>query len=365
MVLVVDTAIVDTIEELTPEWFTGALREGGSIPPDATVTEVRSKLIGTGQVGMVVRSELTFGGAPEGAPASVVVKLPATDEGNRQVGITMGFYEREVRFYQEIAPRVGMSVPGVHWADVEPASGRFTLVIDDLTTCTECGDMIAGATPEQAELAVAELVKLQAPVWNDPQLPSLQWLADPAPAQLLFDAVASSIEPFKAAYGDRLEPEHIELVERIGPEAPRWPAKALVGPLVVAHGDYRLDNMLFGAEHGAPPLTLLDWQACRLGPPLLDHAIFLGSSMSTEDRRANERDLLRTYHEGLLRAGVRGFTWGDCLESYRISSLYPFLLTVSLSLVLARTDRDREAWTCMLRASAELVQDLGAASVLD
>src|SRR5262249_21520314 len=159
--------------------------------------------------------------------------------------------------------------------------------------------------------------------------------ADPAPAQLLFDAVASAVEPFKQAYGDRLEPEHIKLVERLGPKAPRWPAKALVDPLVVVHADYRLDNMLFGIGQGTPPLIVLDWQACRLGPPLLDQAIFLGTSMSIEDRRANERVLLSAYHDGLLNAGVRGFTWEDCVQSYRISSLYPFLLTVSLSLSLA------------------------------
>ena len=83
--------------------------------------------------------------------------------------------------------------------------------------------------------------------------------------------------------------------------------------------------------------------------------------MSAEDRRAHERDLLRGYHQGLVDAGVRDFTFDDCLESYRISALYPFLLTVSMSMFLAHTDRDREVWTQLLRNSAELVADLGSA----
>jgi hypothetical protein len=87
--------------------------------------------------------------------------------------------------------------------------------------------------------------------------------------------------------------------------------------------------------------------------------------MRAEDRRAHERDLLRGYHQGLLDAGIRDFTFEDCLESYRISSLYPFLLTVSMSMVLAHTDRDRDMWTQLLRGSAELVEDLGAAEVLE
>jgi len=357
--------IVDTIEELTAEWFTSALREGGTLPAGASVTAARSALIGTGQVGMVVRSELEYDGDVNGSPSSVVVKLPATDIGKRQVGTAMGLYESEVRFYREIAPLVGTAIPRMYWGDVDAATGRITLVIDDLTGCAEVGDMIAKATVDQAELAFAELVKLQAPLWNDPRLRTLPWLSDSSRAQVMFDAVAPAIEPFKAAYGERLEPEHVALVERLGPKASAWPAKALVDPLVVIHGDYRLDNMLFGTADDAPPVSILDWQACRLGPPLLDHTIFLGSCMSTDDRRAHERDLLRGYHEGLVAHGVSGFTFEDCLESYRISSLYPFLLTVSMSLFLAHTDRDREVWTQLLRGTAELVQDVGAADLLD
>lgn len=357
--------IVDTIEELTPEWFTGALREGGTLAPAAAVTAARSELIGTGQVGMVVRSELEYGGERDGAPDSVVVKLPSTEQSNRQVGIAMGLYESEVRFYKEVAPLAGITVPRMHWGDVEPETGRITLVIDDLTGSCQVGDMIAKATPEQAELAFGELVKLQAPLWNDPRLRSLPWLADTARAQMLFDAVAPAVEQFKAAYGERLEPEHVALVQRLGPKASAWPAKAIVEPLVVIHGDFRLDNMLFGVGPGAHPISILDWQACRLGPPLLDHSIFLGSCMSLEDRRAHERDLLAGYHAGLVAHGVSEFSFEDCLESYRISSLYPFLLTVSMSLFLAHTDRDREVWTQLLRGAAELVHDTGAAGFLD
>jgi hypothetical protein len=357
----VATPIADTPEDLTAEWFTSALREGGTIGGDVTVADARSELIGTGQVGLVVRSELTYEGDPGEAPRSLVVKLPSQAEGARGIGLAMGLYESETRFYKEIAPLAQIKVPKLHWGDVDIATGRITLVIDDLTGSCEVGDMIAKSTPEQAELAFAELVKLQAPLWNDPRLRSLSWLADPARAQVMFDAVAPAIESFKEAYGHRLEPEHVALVERLGPKAATWPAKALVDPLVVIHGDYRLDNMMFDS---APGVTILDWQACRLGPPLLDHSIFLGSCMSTEQRRACELDLLRSYHERLVDAGVRDFTFDDCIESYRISSLYPFLLTVSMSMFLAHTDRDREVWTLLLRGAAAIVADYKADELL-
>jgi aminoglycoside phosphotransferase (APT) family kinase protein len=356
----VATPIVDTPEELTADWFSSALREGGTLGAGASVATARSELIGTGQVGMVVRSEVSYDGNSADAPASFVVKLPSREQGARGIGLAMGLYESETRFYKEVAPLARIRVPKLHWGDVDTTTGRITLVLDDLTGVADVGDMIAKSTPEQAELAFASLVDLHAPLWNDARLRSLPWLADPARAQVLFDAVAPAIEPFKEAYGHRLEPEHVALVERLGPKAATWPAKALVDPLVVIHGDFRLDNMMFGDGN----MTMLDWQACRLGPPLLDHSIFLGSCMSTEERRTHELDLLRGYHDRLVGAGVRDFTWEDCLESYRISSLYPFLLTVSMSLFLAHTDRDREVWTLLLRGCADLVADHKADELL-
>jgi hypothetical protein len=361
------TRIVDTIDELTPEWFTSALRQGGTIREKMTVIAARNELLGSGQLGMVVRSELTYdrgGTGADQAPGSVVVKLPAEDPTRRQTGVAMGLYESEIRFYKEIAPRAGIAVPRLHWADLEPNTGRMTLVIDDLTDRAEVGDMIARATPEQAELAFGELAKLHASLWNNASLRELRWLADPARAQMLFDSVPAAVEPFKRAYADRLEPRHIALIERLGPNAPQWPTAALIAPLVVVHGDFRLDNMMFGTTPQAPPIAILDWQATRLGPPLLDHSIFLGSCMSTEDRRAHEWDLLRSYHERLLAAGVTGFDWNDCIQSYRISALYPLLLTVSFSLLLGKTERDRDMWTQLLRGAADLVYDHDAGDLL-
>ena len=213
----------------------------------------------------------------------------------------MGLYESETRFYQEIAPLSEITVPAFYWGDVEPETGRATMVIEDLTGSAEVGDPIAKATPEQADHAFAELVKLQAPLWNDPRLRERTWLADPRRVQMMFDAVAPSIGPFTAAYRDLLEPEHVALVEQLGPKAATWPAKALRAPLVVMHSDFRPDNMMFAKVPGAPPVTIVDWQACGLGAALVDHAIFLAGCMSTEDRRATEHDLLQPVPRGPCR----------------------------------------------------------------
>jgi aminoglycoside phosphotransferase (APT) family kinase protein len=218
---------------------------------------------------------------------------------------------------------------------------------------------------EHAELAVLELVKLQAPSWDGPVVLEKPWIADPIRTQMLFGSVPAAVEPFLARFAPRLEPEHVQLVRDLGPKAAAYPERAWRRPFVVAHGDYRLDNMMFGVGSAAPPISIIDWQAVRLAPPLIDAAIFLGACVNPTDRREHEHDLLRRYHEGLVASGVTGFTFTDCLESYRRCSLYPFLLTIAVSMTLEQTERGDAMWARMVRDTADLIRATGASDVLD
>ncbi|TXC93946.1 aminoglycoside phosphotransferase family protein [Streptomyces sp. ISID311] len=356
--------IAETLGDLTPEWFTRVLRAGGTIGPETAVRSVDAQQIGTGQLGSVTRVTLAYDGVAD-APATLVVKQPSLDAGSRQVGVTMGVYRSEVRFYEQIAPLVGLHTPAVHWQALEEDTGRFTIVLDDLAPTSDAGDMMSGATAGQASLAIRELVNLQAPLWDAPRLYRLPWLGDLGSMRMLFGAVPGAVDEFTKRFGDQLEPRHMALVETLAPRAPQAFEAVWKPPFVVAHCDYRLDNMLFGTVPTAPALTVVDWQTTCLGPPGLDAAVFLASSVDTETRRTIERSLLDSYVDGLKEAGVRDFGPADAWESYRAAALSPFLLTVFTSVTLEQTERGDAMWTRLLRGAAELVSDTEAARLLD
>jgi hypothetical protein len=253
----------------------------------------------------------------------------------------------------------------MHFGDIEPDTGRFTLLIDNLTPLSTVGDMVAGCSMEHAELALLALVGLQAPSWDCPALLDKKWISDIARTQLLFDTVPTAVEVFLERFTPRLEPEHVALVRELGPKAPAYPSAVWKGPLAVAHGDYRLDNVMFGNAWPAPPVSIIDWQVARLAPPLVDAATFLGSCVSPDDRRAHETDLIARYHDGLVRLGVTGFTLDDCLESYRRCSLYSFLLTILASMTLEQTERGDAMWARMLSGTADLILSTRASDILD
>jgi hypothetical protein len=355
--------IAETIGDLTPRWFTNVLRAGGTIGSDASVRSAEVRHVGTGQSGSVVLATLEYDGAT-GAPSSLVVKQPSRDAGSRDMGVAMGAHRSEVRFYKEIAPVVDVHTPALRWSAIDEESQRFTIVLDDLSPGSDLGDALVGATAEQASLAIGALVALQAPLWDDPRLHERSWLGDSG-ARLLFGAVPDAVEPFKTRFGERIEPRHLALVEALAPRAPEIVDAFWKPPLVVAHGDYRLDNMFFGRTPSAPPVTIIDWQTTCLAPPSLDTATFLASSVDTDTRRAIEQGLIEAYVEGLAEAGVHGFGYADAWKSYRVGSLYAFLCTVSVSLMLEQTERGDLMLTQFLQSAAELVADTEAARLLD
>lgn len=72
-------ALPGTIEELTGEWLTAALRDAGRINGDGEVTVTAAAPLQTGTAYSTVMTRIELEG-PDGTPPSAVVKLPVTTE---------------------------------------------------------------------------------------------------------------------------------------------------------------------------------------------------------------------------------------------------------------------------------------------
>ena len=76
--------VTDTAGELTPAWLTDALR-GDGVLGDGAVAFAKADQINVGQgfAGRVFRVAVTYEGAPNTAPRTLIAKLPASDPGAR------------------------------------------------------------------------------------------------------------------------------------------------------------------------------------------------------------------------------------------------------------------------------------------
>ncbi len=347
-------SIIRTVDELNAAWLARALGSG-------PIASLAAEEIGTGQMSESHRISIAYEDPEQQVgPATIVLKLAAADAGSRATGVGLGIYAREIRFYEQLAPRIGGPLPTCALARYDELEGWFTLLLEDAADA-EVGDQIAGCSVERARLAMDALARLHAPVLGDPTLAATDWLNQPSPVS---QALVSQLLPaFLERYDGRIADEHRALCERFVSGLDAWLADRRA-PLGLVHGDFRLDNLLFGRPGAPRPLTVLDWQTVGWGGAMTDAAYFLGGGLALEDRRREERGLFGGYHEELLAQGAETPPLEDCWEEYRRHSFGGVLMAIVASMLVERTQRGDEMFVTMLARHAQHALDLEAERLL-
>ncbi len=340
--------------EITTAWLTGVL-------DGAPVESFTVEQIGTGQMSDSFRVNLAYAAGTTldaGTPASVVVKLAAADDTSRATGAALGLYEREVRFYAEVAPLIGDPVAPTYAATYEPGEGTFCLVLGDAAPARQ-GDEITGADRPDAELAIDALADLHVPVLGDGGLAAAEWLnrESPITQPLIKQLLAGLVE----RYEERIAPEHRFVCERLVESFDGWMEASRQGTQGLVHGDYRLDNLLFG-EPGAPrPVTVVDWQTVTWGSPLTDLAYFLGCALTIENRRAWGDALIARYH---ARLGEHAPVIEEVREGVRLQSFFGIVMAIISPMLVVQTERGDDMFMALLARHAQQALDLDALALL-
>jgi hypothetical protein len=341
-------------EGITADWLSDVL--GGA------VGSIRQESIGDGLLGMNIRVTL-IDAAPD-LPNSVVVKLPSLDPTSRATGVALRNYEREVKFYSDVASTVDIRIPHCHHATWDESSGDFDVVLEDMAPAHQ-GDQITGCGVESAELAVVALAHLHGPRWNDPLLAGIEWLdraSGPDHGAQLGTLWQMFFAGFSETYRCYLTTEQFELAEQFGPVIPAW-VDGRDGPETITHGDYRLDNMLFGVDAGGPPITVVDWQTPGHGSPAIDLSYFCGAGLLPSDRREHERQLVDMYATALTDHGVQvDETW--LWEHYRRNAFAGVVMAVVASQVVGKSDRSEAMFAAMATRHLQHALELDSLSLV-
>ena len=355
------------LQDLTPQWLTEALRHGGAIG-SASVTGIEKRIIGEGAgfMGQLAQLTLQYDRPEEGAPRSLIAKLPATAPENREVAMFFRFYEREVNFYDQIAERVELRTPRRYHSAFDPATGDYVLLLEDLAPAV-VGDQLAGCRVEQARLAIGELAKFHATWWQHPKLPELTWMpsiADDWYIESVEESYADAWKPFTEHFGQHLSRKLRRVAEEFVKHIRAFMLDFGSPPSTIIHGDYRLDNLFFGAP-GGDPLAVIDWQISSRGRGIFDVAYFTAGTLPPADRKAKERDLVRMYHDTLVERGVRGYEFDRCWLEYRRSVMFLIVYSViAMGSIDLANERGVELFTTILKRTLAAIEDLKAYEVL-
>ncbi|OBH89986.1 MULTISPECIES: phosphotransferase [unclassified Mycobacterium] len=282
-----------------------------------TVKSVR--VLGSG-AGTSSRARLVLTG--KNVPDSVFIKLAATTAATRLMGELGRLGQTEVRFYNQLAPQV-VGAPHAYGAAFDPWTGRYLVVLEDLPVeSCEFPDTLHPLSPDQASLIVELLADLHATFWN--RLPRdgrgpLGWLYTPSG-----DVTSLLTGSLMHASIKRLAGRTDIPVDNGRFIADNYRAVAALidsPPHTVMHGDAHPGNMYF---HGGKA-GLLDWQAVRRGHPSRELAYTLITSLTPEDRRTTQRELLDDYRRGLAAAGGPELNRDDLWRRFRQGALYAYV----------------------------------------
>ncbi len=352
--------------ELTPEWLTAALRSTGVVRA-ACVVDLAAEPIGAGVgfVGDIARLRLSYDAPEAGAPMTVIAKLPTMEPRRRMMGGAARLFEREIRFYHDIAPGLDVRTPRCYFSATSPDDGRHVLLLEDLAPATP-GDQLRGCSVEQAEAAVRMVARLHAAWWHRDELASLDWM--PLLAGVHPSAEAWWDEVWKRCVeraGERMPAAALRVGERLGANA-MWAMREIdASPHTIVHGDYRLDNLFFGGDDPRGEPAVVDWQLSTRGCAVYDLAYFLSGSLAPADRRASEMALIRAWHDELLARGVRGYSYDEAVRDYRLSIVVCLtFVTVMLNVVESADARALGLVDVVLERSAAAAADLDVEELL-
>lgn len=360
-----DCSLPPIPEGITPDWLTQRLRANGTLTADTSIVALKRESIGEGVAMMSSLSRLipTYNNeAGSVAPASFIAKYPAKNRNNRSIATAYNFYEREVRYFAELAPLTTARCPATFIAQID--GDDFLILMEDMGDYDE-GNQTIGATLAQTQLALDELAKLHASFWGETS--GINWIPHVANS---FHATnmqtlapmgwANMVSNFAPLFPDRFHDKKEDFLSSI----PALQAHANRPPVTLAHGDFRMDNLLFGTKPEHQPLAIVDWQGL-IGRGMQDVTLLMGQSTQTNIRREHERALVQRYLDKLASQGVKGYGFNEAWDDYRHTHLHNWAYTSVVAGMLDVSNEETIAWVSkMIARQVATTEDLGLLELL-
>jgi aminoglycoside/choline kinase family phosphotransferase len=245
------------------------------VEPAESEAVLISPLEGGGVSGDLVRVHLRDG-------STRIAKRPSADPIVRERQRALGMYEREARFYAELADRVSVRTPQCFHASDD------LLVLEDLAPAV-AGTFTHGLDPARVEAVIDALVAMHGEWQGRAELGRLPWLwrVERAEADRWQANLEVRLPRFVDRHGQALSRDALRLAERVTTNLPSLMVAAAALPPTLCHGDPGPPNLMFGHPRGEP--VLIDWQlvAARSGALDLAWLLALGVPEAAYEHRRN------------------------------------------------------------------------------
>ena len=351
-------AIPLTLSEITTEWVAAQMHTG-------KLKGIKLEPMGEG-VGMMSAMAVCHleWGEEEQGPNSIVIKLAASNETNRNVAKQFNLYLKEVSYYKELAPMTPARSPKIYSADYDEQH-NFYLLMEDASEY-RMGNQVAGADFQESELCLNFLGTLHASLWD--RVDEIKWLPNMSKSDNAKNMELGCeagwpqlLEFFGEFVSSKINAKRNDYLNSIA----SLQARLDQAPRTFIHGDFRMDNMLFGQKPMHDPLMVVDFQGPLKGNGIYDVAYFLGHSVQTGVRQENEESLIKKYVETINEHGISDYNFNQAWEDYRIAILYAWTVAVVIAGTMDPANERGFAWMSkMVSRNSRAIEDLKCLELL-
>ncbi|GJM14737.1 MAG: hypothetical protein DHS20C13_00640 [Thermodesulfobacteriota bacterium] len=303
-------------DEITLEWLTYALREVGIITT-SSVKSIEKETLAEGKAWLstIVKLKVEYDFPDGNVPDSFVLKMLSESRMFREFSYELQAFDREIRFYKELADQVPIRLPKLHYSD--NGDNCNLMLMEDLTYLTP-GDQVVGMKHEQVLITLESLAKVHGAYWQNPILDTLGWIPTTNNIESDYSENWDSfvelccyfIDPKGLIIGEKLRPHISWLFEQIDSR-----------PKTLTHDDMKEDNLLFGKPGTDEAVILLDWQFSIRSMGAMDVARLIGGSELPSEREGRQFEALRHWYDRLLQEGVKDYSWTEAQRDFRLGAL--------------------------------------------
>lgn len=358
------TRLPTSSAEITPEWLTERLRATGTIDSTTVVSSIERDLMGAGIgfMGEVGRIKVSYAGGA--GPATMICKIPTQDPTIRGMLAAAKVFEREARFYADVAPALDV-VPEALGIASDLEHDDHVLILEDLGHL-RVGDQAVGVDVKDARATMIAAARLHARFWQNDDLESIDWMpmANSDGMKIGREVYKASLPGFLQVFAHAIDADMVSVMERYGDNVHQLLDRIAQMPNTVVHFDFRLDNLFF--DDSNQNVWMIDFQTSSKGGGAYDIGYFMSQSVPIDVRRTHEDSLLRMYHDELVRLGVRGYSFDQFFQDYRVGVLYGWIIPVyAVGTLDSSSERAMALWTEVIQRAQAAMRDHEVADFLN
>jgi len=250
-----------------------------------------------------------------------------------------------------------------HHAVYSEETGASNLIFDDVSETHFAVSAIQPPPIRQAEKAIDAFSEFHAFWWDHQTLGDTYSPQNQMSVTEYVNNIRELFPRFADFLGDRLTASHRRAYENTITLLPNLMERVTRGKdLTLIHGDSDISNVLLPNDPDTDRALIIDWQLWGISFAAEDLAHLIALFWEKEYRQEMEKHLLKRYHQGLIRHGVKNYDWTDCWDDYRLAVI---LRVLFMPMWFWNNGAPASLWERSLVRAMQVFEDLKCEELLD